>query len=171
MTEEEIVEDMRRILKSDKNSGDFPGWKDGSGRDALVLTLPLDVLAETVGTARSVIRCVRGSPDRDCSATLIATIQGRDLHLWRMDWKPQYSHTNRCGPRSLRGVISETGIHEFERNAALGLRRMQADNLPLCIPVDDVPHDFDAFIRYVCQSLKIAPLDQILGPPWSPSLL
>ena len=113
MTEEEIVEDMRGILKSDKNSGDFPGWKDGSGRD----------------------------------------------------------HSNRCGPRSLRGIISETGIHEFEHNAALGLRRMQAENLPLCIPVDDVPHDFDAFIRYVCQSLKIAPLDQILSPPWSPSLL
>ena len=170
MTDDEILADMRQIVKSEKNSGDFAGWRETENRDSLRLSVALDVLSSTIGTARLAVRAVRGSVDRDCSATLIATIQGRDLRAWRMDWRPVYSHTNRCGPRELKGLRSETGIHEFECNAKLGLERMQLDDLPLCIPVANEPHDFDAFIRCVSQALKIAFLEPILSPPWSPTL-
>ena len=170
MTEDEILEDMRRILLSDKNAGEPVGWSTGSGRDSLILTTPLEVLSPSVGTARLVLRAVRGSSDRNCSATLVVTIQGRDLRAWRMDWRPVHEHTNRCGPKELRGLVSQTGIHEFECNAGLGLARMQAEDLPLCIPLTDEPHNFDAFVRLVCAKLNIAPTEPVLSPPWSPTL-
>jgi hypothetical protein len=171
MTEDEILEDLRKILDSEKVSGDFEGWKEREDRDSLVLNVALDVLSETVGTARLVLRAVKGSADRDCSATLIATIQGRDLRIWRMDWRPVHSHTNRCGGREHRGLTSWTGIHEFACNAKLGLERMQSEDLPICLPIEDEPHDFDAFVRHVSSALKISITDKILGPPWSLRLL
>ena len=162
---------MRRIVNAPKNAGEPLGWRAGNGRsDSLTMTLPLDILAESVGTARLALRAVQGRADRDCSASLIVTIQGRDLRAWRMDWRPANPHTNRCGPRALKGLESETGIHEFSCNAELGLLRMQVDDLPLCIPVTDEPHDFDAFVRYACVKLQITPLEPILSPPWSSTL-
>lgn len=171
MTEDEILDDLRKILESEKASGDFEGWKERDDGDSLLLNVALDVLSETLGTARLAIRAVKSSADRDCSATLIVTIQGRDLRVWRMDWRPVHSHTNRCGGREYKGLTSWTGIHEFACNAKLGLKRMQSEDLPICVPIEDEPHDFDAFVRYVSQALKVSITDQILGPPWSRRLL
>lgn len=170
MTDDEILADMKQILESEKVSGEFPGWREREDRDSLCLNVALDILSQSIGTARLALRAVKGCLDRDCSATLITTIQGRDLRAWRMDWRPIHSHTNRCGPREYKGLVSWTGIHQFACNAKLGLERMQAEDLPICIPVDDEPHDFDAFIRYACAALKIAVTDPILGPPWSATL-
>lgn len=171
MTDDEIVADMRRIVEAQKNAGEPVGWHYGRGRSAsLILSLPLNILEDTIGTGRLVLRAVQGRADRDCSATLIATIGGRDLHVWRMDWRPANPHTNRCGPSSLKGLTSSTGIHDFACNAALGLGRMQVENLPLCVPIDVEPHDFDAFVRYACSRLNITPLEPVPGPPWSSTL-
>lgn len=170
MTEDETLQDMRLIFEADKNAGDPTGWRPSSGPDGLVMTLPLDVLSQTIGTAWLSFRAVQRKPEMDASISLITTLQGRDLRTWRMDWRPIHPHTNTCGPKDLRGLTSHTGIHDFPCNAKLGLLRMQAEDLPLCIPVADDPHDFDAFVRYALRQLRVSPTEPIPGPPWSATL-
>lgn len=170
MTEEEILQDMRLAFDAEKNAGEPTGWRSGSHPDSLRMTVPLDVQAKTVGTASLLFRAVQRSPDKNASISLIATIQGRDLRAWRMDWKPIHPHTNLLGPRELRGLTSHTGIHDFECNARLGLTHMQTGDLPLCIPVEDEPHDFGAFVRYALRKLRVSQTEPILDPPWSATL-
>lgn len=169
--EAELIDEMRLAVCSDKLAGDPTGWvSNANGHDSLIQVLPLDVQSTTTGTARLIWRAVRHCPDRDVSVTLVVTSQGRDLTAWRMDWRPHLPHTNTCGPSNLKGLTIDTGIHEFDCNARLGLKVMQSKNLPICTPVDPEPHDFDAFVRYVCKTLNVALTEQVLGPPWSPTL-
>ena len=170
MTNEEILDDMRSAFNADKNAGDPTGWAIGARPGHLSMTVPLDVQAPTLGTARLAFRAIEKTPEADSSISLIVTLQGRDLLAWRMEWRPLHTHTNMCGPKELKGLPSKTGIHDFECNAALGLLRMQTENLPLCIPVDEEPHDFDAFVRYAFDRLHVFRTEPILGPPWSATL-
>ena len=129
------------------------------------MAVPLDVQAPTLGTARLAFRAIEKTPETDASISLIITLQGRDLLAWRMDWRPLHTHTNMCGPKDLKGLTTiSTGIHDFECNAQLGLLRMQSENLPRCVPVDDEPHDFDAFVRYAFSKLRVFRTEPILGP-------
>jgi hypothetical protein len=169
MDETEVLEEMRQAVGADKLAGDPTGWASGSGRDSLILILPLDVQSPTMATTRLVLRAVSRTPDRDISASLIVTLSGRDFRAWRMDWRPIHPHVNKYGPSKWRGMSVETGIHDFACNAKLGLKRMQAQDLPICVPVDPEPHDFDAFVRFVCDRLKITITEKVLSPPWSPS--
>lgn len=170
MTEDDILHDMRVAFEADKNAGEPTGWRSGSHPDSLTMMVPLHVQANTIGTAWLSFRASQRSPDMDSSISLIMTIQGRDLRAWRMDWRPRHPHTNMCGPKELRGLTSHTGVHDFACNAKFGLLRMQAEDLPLCIPVTDDPHDFDAFVRYAFRMLRISQTEPILGPPWSATL-
>jgi hypothetical protein len=168
--EAEILAEMRLAVVTDKLSGDPVGWNENSCPDQLRLTLPLDVQAPTKSTVRLEMRAARRSQDRDVSATLVVTLKGRDCRAWRMDWRPVHPHTNRIGSRHVKGLTVKTGIHEFEANAQLGLERMQRDDLPICLPFEPDPHDFDAFVRRVFDLLRISPTEPLLGPPWSPTL-
>ena len=171
LDEASILDEMRLAVGSDKLAGDPTGWVTSeNGHDALLKVLPVEVHAPTIGTARLIWRAVRRSPDRDASVTLVTTIQGKDLTAWRMDWRPLLPHTNTCGPVRLKGLTVKTGIHEFGCNSRLGMRTMQSRNLPICVPVEPEPHDFDAFVRYVCKTLNVSLTEQVLGPPWSPTL-
>jgi hypothetical protein len=166
----EILAEMRLAVTADKLSGDPVGWDENSRPDQLRLTLPLDVQSPTKGTVRLEMRATRRSPDRDVSATLVVTLKGRDFRAWRMDWRPVHPHTNRVGSRDVKGLTVKTGIHDFEANARLGLERMQRDDLPICLPFEPDPHDFQAFVRCVLDLLRVAPTEPVLGPPWSPTL-
>jgi hypothetical protein len=169
LKEAEILEEMRLAVVTDKLSGDPVGWMENSGPDQLRLTLPLDVQANTKATVRLEFRAARRSADRDVSATLVVTVMMRDFRAWRMDWRPVHRHTNRMGSRRVKGLTVSTGVHEFRENARLGLEKMQTFDLPICVPFDPEPHDFDAFVRCVFDLLRIAPTEPLLGPPWSPT--
>ena len=170
MDEAEILEEMRLAVETDKLSGEPVGWTENSGPDQLRMSLPLDVQAETKATVRLELRATRRSPDRDVSATLVVTCAGRDFRAWRMDWRPLHTHTNRLGSRQVKGLTVRTGVHDFAQNARLGLERMQTLDLPICLPHEPEPHDFDAFVRCVFDLLRISPAEPLLGPPWSPTL-
>jgi hypothetical protein len=162
---------MRITLSAEKVGGEPAGWSSGPGRpDSLTLVLPLDADAPTTGTARLQLRATLGSADRDVSATLILTVAGRDLVTWRADWRPVHPHTNQVGSSALKGLEVWTGIHDFDENIRLGLQRMQSENLPICKRLEPEPHNFDAFVRKVCDILKIGLTEEILSPPWSPAL-
>ena len=167
--EDAILAEMRAAVESQKIGREPAGWVT-DGRQ-LRMIIPLDIPALTIGTANLALRAVRAAPDRDISATLVVTYKGRDFHAWRYDWLPPHPHVNLRGPPHLRGLTVETGIHDFAENAVLGLRRMHAENLPICVPVPYVPHDFDAFVREVCNILWIVPTEQVLPPPWSPTFI
>lgn len=176
MEEAQILEEMRIAVTAEKNAGEPAGWVNGNG-DGLNLVLPVEIvqLTEdqpvTLASLRICWRAVRHNADRDVSASLIVTLQGRDYIAWRMDWRPINPHVNRVGPAALRGLTIETGIHGFAENALLGVVRMQAENLPICVPVESEPHDFDAFVRFVCAQLNVTITDgNILSPPWSATL-
>jgi hypothetical protein len=174
--EAQIIEEMRVAVTAEKLAGEPAGWSAGNG-NCLILVLPVEIVpaedasSYTLATLRIAWRAVRGNADRDVSASLIVTIQGRDYAAWRMDWRPVHPHLNQCGPKELRGLsVDTTGIHEFEHNSKLGLLQMQTKNLPVCVPVDPEPHDFDAFVRFVCSRLNVIITDgKILSPPWSTS--
>lgn len=172
MDERVILEEMRAVLAATKIGQTPAGWSEGKRSDQLTLALPLDVHAPVLSTAHLRFRAERRHVGRNVSATLIITLAGRDLHAWRLDWRPDHPHDNKVGPWNLRGLTVEgTGIHEFEPNAWLGLEAMQAGNLPVCRPVEHDPHDFDAMVRLVCDSLQIALTEPIYSPLWSPRLL
>lgn len=169
MDDAAIIEEMRRICAAPKVAGDPAGWAPGNG-DALVLTLPIETSEPVQSTTWIAWRTVRKALERDVSATLITTYRGKDYITWRMDWRPAQPHLNKYGPKGVRGVNVHTGIHDFALNAQLGLISMQTKNLPICIPVDQEPHNFGAFVRFVCDRLDVTLTEQILSPPWSSTL-
>lgn len=177
MEEAQILDEMRLAVGAEKNAGEPAGWVNGNG-DGLNLVLPVEIVQltkdqpATLASLRICWRAVRQNVDRDVSATLILTLQGKDYVAWRMDWRPINPHMNKIGPSALRGLVIETGIHDFSVNSALGILRMQAENLPICAPIEPEPHDFDAFVRFVCATLNVTITDgRILSPPWSTRLL
>ena len=164
-----ILEEMRLAVEGEKVAGEFTGWAGDSHADQMSMVLPFLVCPTLTATAQLRLRMRRSRPDRDCSATLLVTREGHDFCAWRMDWRPQTPHVNRVGPAQLRGVEVETGVHDFHLNAALGLARMHAENLPICVPVE-APPNFSAFVRVVCDMLSITLTEAIPDPPWSPRL-
>lgn len=170
MDEAEILKEMRLAVEAEKLSGEPVGWRENSGPDQLRLTLPLDAGGPTRATARLEFRATRRNPDRDVSATLVVTLVGRDFRAWRMDWRPVHPHTNRVGSRDVKGLTVRTGVHDFHANARLGLKRMQTQDLPICLPFEPEPHNFDAFVRRTFDLLRVAQTEPLLDPPWSPTL-
>lgn len=170
MNEVEVLHEMGVAVGSPKIAGEPTGWKVGNGTSRLFLVLPLDVVPTYQATCRLVFRATSVNPDRDVSATLVVTLAGRDLTAWRFDWRPLHPHLNRVGSKQLKGLLVDTGIHDFASNAALGLERMQAEGLPICCPVEHEPHDYDAFVRLVCDILNVSLTEPVQSPPWSPKL-
>lgn len=142
------------------------GWHDGNRAGAMEQVIPIEVARDGLDEARVVLTANRRRPNADVSAILIARLDGSDFRLLRLDWRPPRPHRNRCGPVHLVGVTSWTGIHPFTENAALGLSRMMAENLPVCMPLEPEPPDFQALVECLCAMIDLTLTETIASPPW-----
>lgn len=107
--------------------------------------------------------------DERVTFQLCADVDGQDYRIARIDWKPRQPHTNRYGPT--KGLTLFTSIHDFAENEALGLNKMQTENLPIVSPIVPEPPDFSALLIYVRDTFKLIDAKEIPVPPWSRSLL
>ncbi len=169
MNEGAILAAMQAAYVTNKAAFSSLDWKP-SQPQAHILKLPIvcggddaEVMSVSIfGTAY-----VR-EPEQHVSFQMCMDVRGSDYRIARIDWRPRQPHTNRYGPT--RGLTVYTSIHDFSENASLGLRQMQAENLPIAKPIDPEPPDFAALLLYVRDTFKLDNACDIPIPPWSPDL-
>lgn len=115
------------------------------------------------------ITAVLGLPNENVTFQLCLAEPADTYPITRFDWRPQSVHTNKIGPH--KGVRCETGLHSYEDNARLGFALMVSGNLPVCLPVDPEPQDFEEAVAYVCATFNLAFVNGLPLPPWSPTLI
>ncbi|NEU13572.1 hypothetical protein G3T14_15740 [Methylobacterium sp. BTF04] len=167
MTEADaILLRMATALSESKLIAGPLAWYPGNRPRKLVLA----ALAEGISiNAELHITAVSGLPDENVTFQLCLAEPAGTYPISRFDWKPPGIHTNKLGPH--KGIRSETGLHPFAENAALGFACMVSDNLPVCLPVTPEPSDFGEAVAYVCATFNLAFVNGLPFPPWSPTLM
>lgn len=170
--EQQILSIMLEAYEAPKIAMPPLDWKPDA-RNARYLRVPIvcdcaprDVLGVAiVGTAWT------DEPDERVTFQLIVDVDGENYRIARIDWKPRQPHTNRVGPPELLGLSALTSIHDFPENAALGLEKMQSENLPIVKAIDPEPADFNALLLYLRDTFQLENATDIPTPPWALPLI
>lgn len=167
-----ILERMQAAYEADKQALSPLDWKPDHQRER-ILRMPIvcdcspaDVIGVSIiGTAW------KDDPEERVSFQLCIDVRGTDFRIARVDWRPRQPHTNRHGPPGLRGLTVDTSIHDYPENAALGLSKMQAGNLPIVKPIEPEPDDFKGLLHYLRDTFRLKNALDIPVPPWSKPLI
>lgn len=140
-------------------------------RDDLEMIAYLDVDGATVQGAQ--LRCLAKVlyPDVDVMIQLEHE-DGRLQQLARIDWKRPHSHNNQGrGPVEWHyREIDGSHHHRFDLNWFAAENRMLANNLPIAVPITNVPADYAALLEFAGRELRIDNLVDAPVPPWEPIL-
>lgn len=169
MNEDEILAALKEAYEAEKTAISTLDWKLVQPHQQ-ILKLPIACSgssASVMGVSIFGTAYVQ-EPERHVSFQLCIDYRGIDYRIARIDWRPRQPHTNRYGPT--KGLKAYTSIHDFSENAALGLRKMQDDNLPIVKPIDPEPEDFAALLVYVRDTFHLDNACDIPIPPWSRGL-
>lgn len=172
MGEDAILERLRAILNTPKAAIGELGWT-ADKQHANVIRCP--IVCQCADPQLTGVE-LRGTsfidrPNEHVGFQLLADIRGETYRITRVDWRPRAPHTNKKGTSDIKGTTVWTSIHHFERNAALGLSVMQNNNLPIALPIEPEPDDFEALLRYIGDTLSLTNAHEIPVPRWSKSLL
>lgn len=163
---EAILARMRRAFEEPKVVAGTLTWRQGNRPRKRVLVALAE--GETLN-AELHVTATADLPNEDVSFQLCLAEPSDTFPICRFDWRPPRAHVNKVGTH--RGIVSWTGFHPFEDNAALGLSAMAANNLPVSMPVEPEPRDFAEATAYVCATFNLVLLNELPPPPWSPYLI
>ena len=141
--------------------------------DRLMWISPLDIGGATISGLRIRIRTIKTEPERNVTVALEYVPVGRECGLDRIDWRPFHNHTNRgLGPPEHQfKIISTSHRHEFGWNLKGGGVSMRKGNLPIAIPIENEPVNFQELLDFVAKTYNIAALEDLRPPDWEAVLI
>ena len=119
------------------------------------------------------INCLLKHPNKNVTIQMEREIDGRSRPFIRIEWNPKTQHTNpNKGPSQYRlKKIDTSHIHRPEENFELGLEKaILRGNLPIAIPLESNPQDWEALMALAGGLLNVRDLAKIKEPPWKAML-
>ncbi len=168
--------DLESVLTETKSLDTAPSWFVSADDTANfnLERMPLSINGITVPGIYLTGHCRRYEPDLDVFFTIICNIP--KLYkgpLIRYEWNPKQSHSNKGRGKSAFKfmVFTETHIHPFDENFALGYKIMREDNLPIAYPVSNNPQNFREMLAEVGKLFDVDNIQTIQEPQFDPGLL
>jgi hypothetical protein len=93
--------------------------------------------------------------------------------LCRIEWRPLSGHNNKGrGPKEWQNkVIVGCHHHSFDLNFRYAQDELRKGTLPIAIPLEDSPKDFNLLLGFVKKEFRINNIEWLEVPPWEPILL
>lgn len=170
MKEEVILAALEAGYRAPKRILGALDWKvDANQSRILRIPLACDCGSPDITGLSIIGTAYVAEPNQRVTFQMCMDLRGTDYRIARIDWRPRQPHTNRYGPT--RGLTLYTSIHDFLENAALGVRIMQTENLPIVKPIEPEPPDFPALATYLRDTFRLDNAQNMPVPPWSPLLV
>ncbi len=165
---------VHAVIDAVKTISAQPSWvEDSNGR--LWIAVPLEIDSITVESLFLRARVLKDAPDEDVFFQLEFDHDQnrRDKAISRIDWRPLHSHDNKgCGPQEWRfQAQKQSHFHKFDLNWLQMEGRLKASNLPIAVPLEIEPTDFQGLLAFVGKNFRISNIEIISQPGWEPVLL
>lgn len=171
----EMVLQLPDISAATKLLPQFPEWKQRD-KDWLFLVSPLDIDGVTVEGLQMRATALVALPD-ECVTFQIeyyprpSNVKGGPL--CRIEWRPLKGHNNKNrGPVELRNVPQKCSHdHGFDLNWGEDPKAVRRGELPLAVPINQNPQDFEGLLAFVKKEFRISNVELIERPPWREAFL
>jgi hypothetical protein len=93
--------------------------------------------------------------------------------LCRIEWRPLSGHNNKGrGPKQWQNrSIVGCHCHGFDLNLKYAEKDLRRGLLPIALPLEDSPRDFDGLLALVKKEFRINNIEWIEPPPWQATLV
>jgi hypothetical protein len=164
--------DLTALFRAEKAIAIAPDWV-GRGAEELSVVVPLlvdDVVVEGLqfrATAR------KHMPDEMITLQVEYHPQlSAGGPLCRIEWRPLNGHNNKGrGPKEWRHKnIVGCHHHSFDLNQRYAPNEMLKGLLPIALPLEESPANFNALLDFAKKEFGINNLEWLGVPPWEPIL-
>lgn len=165
--------DLKTLFESDKLIAVQPDWSE-QDLEGLTIVSPLQIGDVVVEGLLFRATAKKRLPDEMLTFQLEfhppSEIGGP---LCRLEWRPLAGHNNRGrGPKEwLHKQIAGCHYHTFDLNQRYAAKDMAKGILPIAIPLENSPEDFDQLLVLVKEEFRISNIEWLEAPPWSPTLV
>lgn len=163
---------LKEYFEAEKLLSRHPGWIPAD-RNSLKLSCPLDIDGVTVAGLELCVYALAELPNEEvCVQLQYMPPKTRSFPFCRIDWNPFRGHYNKGkGPEELKFIkFKSTHIHPFDLNFDEQSGKMIDLSLPIAIPLQENPSNFQELLALVAKELKISNMDWVPTPPWQPRL-
>lgn len=170
--DEVLLRELRDFLAAPKTLAAPIRWAPDPPH--LVFTVPLDIEGVTQQGYLLRARTLLALPDCDISLQLTRSPPLRRNNFVRLDWRPTQPHTNPRLSEPTLDLLHIAGSHHhaLDTNAATraGLQAAMQANLPVAVPLDAEPRDWQALAALAARLWRIIDLGDAPAPPWQSDL-
>jgi hypothetical protein len=166
-----MARDIEKLFRSDKMLAIAPGWN--SRGDLLEVVCPLEIDATVVEGLQFRLTARKAMQDEMVTAQV-------EYHpsdevggpLARIEWRPLSGHNNRGrGPKAWQNrIIEGCHHHSFDLNQRYALKDLNRGSLPIALPLEASPKDFNSLLLFVHKEFRITNIQWVEVPPWEPAL-
>jgi len=167
-----MAQDIEKLFRADKLLAITPTWTD-RGSDLLEIVCPLEIEGTVVEGLQFRLTARKSMPDETVTVQIEYHPPGEVGGPWaRIEWRPLSGHNNKgLGPKEWQNrLITGCHHHPFELNHRYASNELNRGNLPIAIPIESSPKDFDALLQLVNEEFRVTNLQWIEVPPWEPVL-
>jgi hypothetical protein len=166
-----MAQDIEKLFRSDKMLAIEPAWNNRD--DLLELICPLEIDGTVVEGLQFRLTARKSMQDEMVTAQV-------EYHpsdeiggpLARIEWKPLSGHNNKGrGPKAWQNrVIEGCHHHIFELNLRYAPKEINRGGLPIALPLEASPKDFNSLLDFVHKEFRITNIQWVEVPPWEPAL-
>jgi hypothetical protein len=168
-----MTQDIETLFAANKMLAIAPAWVQRDS-DLLEIVCPLEIDGTVVEGLVFRLTARKAMPDEMVTAQIEYHPAGEaGGPLARIEWKPLSSHNNRgLGPKEFRHrLIGGCHHHSFAMNLRHCPNELRKGQLPVAVPLDASPANFDALLGFVKKEFRITNIEWVEIPPWEPRLV
>ncbi len=168
-----MAQDIKKLFGADKMLAIAPVWSDHGGGDLLEIVCPIEIDGTVVEGLQFRLTARKSMPDEMVTAQVEYHAPGEaGGPLARIEWKPLSGHNNKgLGPKEWQHrLIGGCHHHSFELNIKHASKELNRGQLPVALPLEDSPKDFDSLLMFVHKEFRITNIEWVEVPPWEPAL-
>jgi hypothetical protein len=164
---------LHALFHADKLIAVQPDWHEQNS-DALTIVSPLEIGGVIEQGLLFRVTAKKGLPEEMVTFQL-------EFHpptetggpFCRIEWKPLSGHNNRGrGPKEWQNrAILGCHHHSFDLNFKYAEKELRRGLLPIALPLEDSPLNFDEVLVLVKREFRITNIEWIEPPPWQPTLV
>lgn len=166
--------DLPELFNATKELPLAPQWAERDS-ERLVLVSPLEIRGVVIEGLWFRATAMIEMPDEavTCQIEYHPPRGGVGGALCRIEWRPLSGHNNKGlgPPEHQHRLIRGSHHHRFDLNWGVAPKSVRRGNLPVAVPLNDDPADFETLLALVSKEFNIANIGLVSHPPWRPVMI
>jgi hypothetical protein len=165
--------DLATLVKADKLIAVQPDWTERDSEGLTVIS-PLQIDDIVVEGLLFRVTAKKRLPEEMLTFQLEFHPPGEiGGPLCRLEWRPLAGHSNKGrGPKEWQHrPIVGCHHHTFDLNQQYAAKDVAKGLLPIAVPLDNSPVDFNGLLVLVKKEFRISNIEWLEAPPWEPTLV